>query len=217
MTQLDPDRMLALSYVPAGKRAAVDALWRVDAALGAVLSSGSEPMIGRIKLAWWREELDRLDSAPAPAEPVLQLAARHILPNGVSGAELSELEAAWAALLSGEALKAEELELYAEARGAALFALTARLLDQEAAAEQVKAGEAWALIDLARHSGQPDAHMAFVAAQACIEPVDWPVRLRPIGMLAVLAARDAAHGMPFEPVGAPRRMLRMLRHRFTGR
>ncbi len=217
MTPLDPDRMLALSYVPAVKRAAVDALWRVDAALGAVLSWGREPMIGRIKLAWWREALERLDSAPAPAEPVLQLAARHILPNGVSGAELSELEAGWAALLSGEALEAEELELYAEARGAALFALTARLLDREPTAEQVHAGEAWALIDLARHSGQPDALVALIAAQARIEPVAWPVRLRPIGMLAVLAARDAAHGTPFEPAGSPGRMLRMLRHRFTGR
>ena len=34
-------------------------------------------MVGQMRLAWWREALGRLDSAPAPAEPVLQaLAAR---------------------------------------------------------------------------------------------------------------------------------------------
>ena len=55
MTPLDPDRILALSYVPARRRAAVEALWRLDAALGAALGGGSEPRIARITLAWWRE------------------------------------------------------------------------------------------------------------------------------------------------------------------
>ena len=41
---LDPDRMLALAYVPAARREAIAALWRLDAALGAVLATGTDPI-----------------------------------------------------------------------------------------------------------------------------------------------------------------------------
>src|SRR5687767_12959413 len=92
---LDPDRVLALSYVPAARRAAVGALWRLDAALGVVLSAGRESMISRIKLAWWRDSLERLDTERAPAEPVLQAVAEHVLPAGVTGAELAAMEEGW--------------------------------------------------------------------------------------------------------------------------
>jgi len=68
---LDPDRTLALAYVPTRHREAVHALWTLDAALGAVLTTGREPAIRQIRLAWWREALERLDGAPAPAEPAL--------------------------------------------------------------------------------------------------------------------------------------------------
>ena len=88
---LDPDRTLALSYVPVRSRASVGALWRLDSALGAALAGGREPMIARIKLAWWREALERLDREPAPAEPVLQEAAAALLP-AISGAELARME-----------------------------------------------------------------------------------------------------------------------------
>src|SRR5687768_18513690 len=89
---LDPDRTLALSYVPARRRSAVGALWRLDSALGAALAGGREPMISRIKLAWWREALERLDRERAPAEPGLQELAEHVLPAGVGGAELAGME-----------------------------------------------------------------------------------------------------------------------------
>src|SRR3954466_6792638 len=108
-SDLDPDRVLALSYIPAGPRQRLAALWGLDAALGAVLAGGREPMISRIKLAWWREALERLDRERAPAEPALQALANHVLPNGVSGAKLAAMVEGWEALLSPEALTAAEL------------------------------------------------------------------------------------------------------------
>jgi phytoene synthase len=82
MAELDPDRLLALSYVPARKRPGVETLWRLDAALGKVLAGGREPLISQIKLAWWREALERLDTEKAPAEPILEAVAAYILPRG---------------------------------------------------------------------------------------------------------------------------------------
>jgi phytoene synthase len=219
MPDLDRDRFLALSYVPAKLRPAVEALWCLDAALGAVLTSGREPLISQIKLAWWRDSLEALDTRPAPAEPALQAAAAHVLPLGVSGARLSAMPEGWTLLLTPDPLSRDELAAYAGRRGGTLFAATADLLGGGGGEHIEAAGEAWALIDLARHSGsEADAEAALIAARGRPSPPRWPARLRPLGMLAVLAQRDAEPARTrWEEQGAPGRMLRMLAHRITGR
>lgn len=217
MAELDRDRILALSYVPARTRPALEALWCLDAALAAVLSSGRDPLLSQIKLAWWRDALEQLDRAPPPAEPALEAVARHVLPRGIGGAELAAMERGWTLLLTPDPLVPEELASYAAARGGLLFTLSARLLGGECGSVEA-GGEAWALIDLARHSGsEVDAEAALAAAR--VRPLGrWPAPLRPLGMLAALARRDAEPGRSrWEEQGAPGRMWRMLRHRFTGR
>jgi 15-cis-phytoene synthase len=213
---LDSDRTLALSYVPTRRRAAVGALWRLDAALGAALAGGREPLIARIKLAWWREALEKLDREPAPAEPVLREVAEHLLP-GVSGADLARMEAGWSVLPSAEILGPDELRAYARQRGGLLFRFTAGLLGGDRPRLE-EAGEAWALVDLARHCAtREDADVALAAALERPLSGRWPVRLRPLGMLAALAARDLEPGRaPWEPRGSPGRMWRLLTHRITG-
>jgi phytoene synthase len=212
---LDPDRVLALSYVPSRSRGAVEALWRLDVAFGSVLATGREEMISRIRLAWWREALEKLDGGSPPAEPVLEALARQVLPRSISGAELAEMEQGWARVLPSEPLTPEVLAGYARDRGGRLFRYSARLLG---GSEEVAAlgGEAWALVDLARHSGNADDAAAALGALRRVEvPSSWPRPLRPLGMLAMLALRDLGRS-EWEPQGSPRRMLRMLRHRLTG-
>jgi phytoene synthase len=221
MSQLDPDRTLALTYVPAERRPAVAALWRLDAALGAVLAGGREPLISQIKLAWWRDSLVRLDEAPAPGEPVLQDVATHILPRGIRGSQLARMEEGWSILLSGESLTSSDLDNYSGARGALLFRHSSQLLGIQMNLRVKRAGEGWALADLARHSNEVDAKAAIEAAGERLSDVAvqrWPRQLRPLGMLAMLARRDVERGLQdVEAQGSPRRMARMLRHRFTGR
>lgn len=217
---LDPDRVLALTYVPTVVRPALTALWNLDARLGSVLRGGGDRMIAQIRLAWWRDALEALDAGPPPAEPVLTAVALHALPPGVGGADLAALEAGWSVLLEPE-LGPEQLGAYAEARGGGLFALSARLLSGSVPSHVAAAGEAWALTDLARHTRDPgEARAALSAARRRLAgaPPHWPRKLRPLGMLAMLAARDAAGKAERpEPYGSPARMLRMLRHRLTGR
>ena len=214
---LDPERRLALAYVPAGRRAALEALWRLDVTLGSVLATGSDPMISQIRLAWWREALEQLDRGPPPAEPVLEAAARHLLPAGISGADLAMIEEGWAVLLAPGRLDPAELDLYAESRGGRLFAWSARLLGAEAELPP-GAGQMWALADVARRSGNPaEARAALRAARNRAVRTKWPLPLRPLGMLAALARRDAERGLPLEGQGSPTRILRMVRHRLTGR
>ena len=221
VAELDADRALALSYVPSSAREALAALWRLDVALGAVLAGGREPLISQIKLTWWRDALEKLDVERAPAEPVLEAIAQSILPAGLSGSALSKLEEGWTVLLSQDPLTASDLASYSAARGGLLFRYSAALLSRESSPEMEQAGEGWALVDLARHSGGEDAAASLVLARerlAASAGIVWPSALRPLGMLAVLARRDVERDtQPFEQQGAPVRMLRMLRHRFTGR
>ncbi len=215
--ELDPERQLALAYVPAQVRAAIDALWRLDVTLGQVLVTGSEPMISRIRLAWWREALERLDREKPPAEPMLETVARDLLPAGVSGAELAAMEAGWTILADAGALGADELSAYGAARGGTLFDLAGRLLGGSQPGLDA-AGARWALVDLARRSGDRGEAEAALAAARSISgaPTRWPRPLRPLGMLAALADRDIVRGTA-ERQGSPARIWRMIRHRLTGR
>jgi len=213
---MNADVALALASVPEPARAAVHALWALDESLGRVLSTGREPMISRIRLAWWREALERLDREPAPKEPVLEGIAGEVLPRGVRGAELAEMETGWALLPGDQPITREDLETYAASRGGLLFGFTARLLG--ASGEVAPAGEAWALVDLARHSTErADVEAALGAALERKLPRRWPKALRPLGMLAALAERDLKRGPTrWEEPGSPPRTARMLRHRVTG-
>ncbi len=214
---LDPDRRLALAYVAAAARPAVEALWRLDVTLGAILATGREPMIGRIRLAWWREALEALDRGRPPPEPLLEVLAERVVPGGVGGAELAAMEEGWSLLLADGTLGPEELGAYAAARGGLLFRYSARLLGL-AGHPVEQAGALWALADLARRSASDaEARAALDAAARIAAPASWPPPLRPLGMLAALASRDVARGPGArEAQGAPARMLRMLRHRLTG-
>jgi len=213
--ELDPDRRLALAYVPAARRRAVEALWDLDVALGLVLATGSDAMISRIRLAWWRESLEKLDRERAPAEPVLQALGAYVIPAGITGAELAGMEEGWSQLLSHEPLTRQELEAYAQKRGGLLYRFSARLLgDEQFPVED--AGARWALTDLARHSSSPEEiEGARAAARDRQSGTSWPAPLRPLGMLAMLAARDLEREQP-EIHGSPGRMLRMIWHRLSG-
>src|ERR1044072_1434358 len=92
------DRVRMLRQVPADVRPAFEALWQIDAAMGDVIARSTQPALGAVKLAWWRDRLKELDGGKVPAEPRLQAAAEHLLPRGISGAALSELVDGWAAL-----------------------------------------------------------------------------------------------------------------------
>jgi len=136
---------------------------------------------------------------------------------GLTGVALSEIEDGWAALLETD-LDDSALARHAQ-RGSNLFALAARILG-DPATPVAAAGEGWALADLGHRHSAPDVQKrARQKARGilAVAPIAiWPKRLRPLGMLAVLARKDAAHN-DGRRQGAPGRLLRMLALRLTGR
>jgi phytoene synthase len=213
---LGPDRRLALAYVPARQRRALEALWLADAAMGQVLSNGSDPMITRIRLAWWREAFERLDEAPPPAEPTLTALACHVLPTGISGSQIAQLEEGWSAIAPSGLLGDDDIALYARARGRGLFSLSQVILGGQGAEAE---GALWSLADLARHTSHPEEQKRALALICSAPPAPrLPGSLRVLGMLGQLARRDAMRGAShIEPEGSPARIVRLLRYRVTGR
>ena len=93
---LGADLGLALTYVPVRDRGALAALFAIDRAMADVVRSTKEPMLGPIRLAWWRERLEELDQGGvSPAEPRLRHVERELIPRGVTGRELAALESGW--------------------------------------------------------------------------------------------------------------------------
>jgi phytoene synthase len=217
---LSPDKKLAFAHLPARHRAAVEALFAVDAAMADVLRTTSEPMVGQIRLAWWRERLEELDGGqPAPPEPRLLAVERELLPLGVKGRDIAKLERGWVALFDPfrwDVGTAEAIWF----RGRLLFALAAQLVARTDDAIE-GAGGLWALVDAARHcSDERSRQMLLSQARTFARGLGgarFPRSLRPLSMLAVMAARDVAGGAPFEAEGTPARAYQMLMYRVTGR
>lgn len=217
---VDPERALALSYAPGDVRAGVAALFALDDTLGRILRTTREPVIGQMRLTWWHEALTRLDSAPPPAEPVLQALAALVVPR-VSGATLAGMIDAWEALLDADTPDDATLEAYAT-RGVILFGAAGTLLGAAPGDPVAPAGRGWALADLARHV--EDTSVSARARGLAESPLKaataarWTRPARSLGALAHLARMDLAlpSGMPIRSA-SPARVWRMLRHRLTGR
>ena len=211
----DPDRRLALLHAPARARPGLAALWALDEALARLLVTTTQPLVGQMRLTWWHERLSKLAEGAPAGEPVLGALAAHVLPVGVLPAELAMVVEGWEELLEGGRLTPEALERHARLRGGGLFGIAARLLGTEGDPVAV-AGEGWAATDLARHVRDANERAAALqlahgALAKALAP-RWSRAGRPLGMLAVLAARG-----PDEAKDAPGRVWRALRFQLTGR
>ncbi|MBU6166280.1 MAG: squalene/phytoene synthase family protein [Alphaproteobacteria bacterium] len=193
MKARDRDRWLACLYAPAAARPGLIALMALDCELAQLVVTTTEPMLGEIRLAWWRERLEALDRGEVPAQPLLAALAAHALPQ-LSGTDLAGLEDRWIDMLGHDGVTDAHV-----AGGGTLFVLAARLLGGDAGHAQAL-GRAWVLGDA-------------VAART-------PGPLRPLRALAALALRDAQRaraGQPVEPRGSLGRQWRMAKAVAFGR
>jgi phytoene synthase len=195
-------------------------LFAIDGAMADVVRTTSDPQLGAIRLAWWRERLEELDhGVHAPSEPRLKAVEAELVARGVHGRDLAGLERGWLSLFDPfpwDVGTAEAIWF----RGRLLFAMGAQLLARTDDAIE-EAGGLWALIDVARHCSDAESR-AMLLAEArtyarALAGVRFASAVRPFAALAVAAQRDIQGGGPFEPEGTPGRTFSMLRFRLTGR
>lgn len=214
---VDPERELALSYAPREAREHLRALWLVDERFGAIVAGTTDPIIGEMRLLWWREALATAAQEDR-AEPLLERVKATLSATGSDGGTWGAMAEGWHALVQ-EPLGEAELNRFAAERGGRLFTLSAELLAGDAPDRSDREGRAWALADLAHRISDPAiaelARSMSARLLDAVEPGRWPRPLRPIGALAALAKRDVRATR--RRIGSPGRVARMAWHRLTGR
>ena len=148
----DHDRFLTLLFAPSAKRPALVALYAFNLEIARVAETVTEPMMGHIRLQWWRETLEGLPKGETRGHAAaVALHEAGITPLDV----LSSLVDARERDLSEDVFEdMAKLEAYAEATSSTLMRLAAQVLDREkadAAGEAIRhAGTAYALTGLLR-------------------------------------------------------------------
>jgi len=150
----DPDRWLSTRMIADPQaRADVVVLYALNHLLARIAPSVSEPMMGHIRLAWWREAIEELAAGkPARAHPVVEALAGPIARKAFAPAALDALVDARAEELEPGALNAEAaFHAHVDATAGALAALAASRLDPESPAGAVtEAMRAWGLATATR-------------------------------------------------------------------
>lgn len=138
---------LAALSAPRDAIAGLVALLAFDAELASIRAKVSEPMLGRIRLQWWRDELPGILGDGEPSHPV----AIALSPLGLTlGDAQAFVDAHGFAQDEGPAT-IKEIEAYATARGGALARMMADVLGVEdlAARDSAQwAGEAFTLAEV---------------------------------------------------------------------
>ena len=161
LRRLDHDRYLVGLFAPEAVREDLFALFAFNLELARTAEMVREPMLGRIRLQWWRETLDAIAGGGTVAHGVAQpLAAA--LRGGLRRRELDRLIDAREFDLEGRAPETlDALEGYAAATSATLLRAALEILgprDEPHRTAAERAGVAYALVGLLRavpfHAGQ---------------------------------------------------------------
>jgi len=216
----DHDRFLTALFAPAAARESLLALYAFNLEVARVRETVSEPMLGQIRLQWWREAIDGLYAGRVREHPVVTALAAAIGPAGPAAAPALTrahfdrlIEAREFDLESRPPATLAELEAYGEATSSTLLWLAAEALG--AGGEATRAalaplGVAWALTGLiratpflarARRQYIPSA----IVAEAGLSPGDLFAMKPNAGVERAVArlAAAAAHRLDAAAAAAP--------------
>lgn len=150
----DADRYYISLFASAARRPALWALIAFNQEVAKTRAVVSEPMLGEIRLQWWREALEGIALGTPRAHPVVEalaseihdfLAIRHLLDMIID---------TWSDDFGGTQVTLSSLQKHAEGTGGALSAAMLLVLDSDAGASRLEAakaaGAAWSLMGTVR-------------------------------------------------------------------
>jgi phytoene/squalene synthetase len=159
----DPDRYFSALFAPAPRRPLLLALYAFNTELARVAETAREPMLGAIRLEWWRETAEAASKGAPRNHDVARGLALLLAEKAIALADLEALIAARAFDASAEQFADfAALEAHVDATSGAVMRLAARILggDPVAGVEQTlrEAGLAYGLTGLVRalpfHNGR---------------------------------------------------------------
>ena len=213
--RVDPDRWLAGRFIAdPERRADVIALYALNYELSRAAEVASQPLIGEMRLAWWREALDEIfEGRPVRRHPVAlalseAVARRRLAREGLEAlidGRLRELEP-WP-------LGEEEVQDYLDATAGCLMTLAAGVLAPGVAGDLRSAGRAWGLAGLLRIGGRLPPAWAVGAVRAqvgeALEAADRELRNLPVAAFPAVAYATLAR--PYAAGGSPSDLGKRLR------
>jgi len=196
----DRDRYLSALFVPAERRAAVVALYSFNYEIAKTREVVSEPLLGRIRLQWWREAIEEAyERSAARAHEVMTPLAAAIREHRLSRGHFDAMIEARELDLADEAPPSlAALEDYCEATSGRLQRLVLETLDvrdDDSAEAAREVGTAYALVGLIRatpfHARARRHHIpAEIAREVGLDPATL-FELRPSPPLAAAVERLA--------------------------
>lgn len=197
----DRDRYLTATLAPADRREALFALYAFNLEIARTREVISEPMVGQIRLQWWREAIDGAYADDPRAHEVVRPLAAAVHDFDLSRVHFERLiEAREFDLGEAPPASLDELTIYAEATSSSVMQLALEILGagSEAASDAAHhAGIAWALSGLLRavvfHARAKRQYLpADLMHEAGADPNDL-FELRGSPALAEVARRIADH------------------------
>lgn len=177
---------LALGYAPVSSRPLWLAFFALDRRFAQIVSAGREPMLAQMRLAWWREVLQKPAEERPTGDPLLTALAGW----DEERAALAALADGWEAMIGEAPLDVAAFAALAGARAGMAVALV-RLAGgggRTQVAETV--GYRWGLTDLATHLSDPVERGRVQSLLHSASPCGTTPRLlRPLAILEAMAAR----------------------------
>ena len=154
LRQFDRDRYLTAIFAPDTKRGALFAIYAFNLEIAKTRETVSQPMVGQIRLQWWRDALDEIEAGKTRGHEVVRALADAIARHGLQRAHFDRLiDAREFDLEDRQPADFPQLEAYAEASAVPLILLALKVLDAETEASAAAArhiGIAQALTGLLR-------------------------------------------------------------------
>ena len=191
---LPDEARLALAHTKPILRDALRIFLDFDHRLARIVSATTEPMLGQMRLAWWRDMLG-MDVSDRPHGDAVLDAIGEVWAG--KEAALMALVDGWEHMLSDPPLSRDAALAFAKGRGAGRAGLAERIDAPASVRDHARAcGEIWALADAASHIAQgPERDTLLDLAQE----LHWankalPAPLRGVAVLGALAKRSVEAG-----------------------
>ncbi len=188
---LPPEAELALAWSGPARREPLRTALCLDRRLARIVARTGEPMLGQMRLAWWRDMLGTPVGERPRGDAVLDAIGEHWQRQE---AALVAMVDAWEVLVTADVLDAARAADFGKGRGAFFAALSS---DPLPGARLAIAGRRWALADAAAGVSDPQERAVLVEAGLSHGGQGkgaLPSTLRGLAVLEALAVRALRRG-----------------------
>ena len=184
--------LVALNYARATVRPQLACFFALDRRLGQIVAGSNEPMLGQMRLAWWRDMLKATDQDRPAGDVVLDAIRQDWGGNAIA---LQPLVDGWEVFLVAEELTGDVLSEFACGRARPL-ADAFDCTDDKRETQAREAGTLWALADTAAHvSDGGERELILNLAKARLAANATRSRMpAPLAVLNALSSRAIARG-----------------------